>query len=226
MTRECKRNSSLNFIVIVIVIVILAVAFTVRAQGTGDGQQLIEPSATAERVDAQQPSLSPLVVGSPGTNEDRSAIITSTLPPSAPVFMRRAGYDSGGVLTQLVASADLNKDGKPDLAVVNYSTYGNGSVGVLVGKGNGTFWPAVVYDSGGGAPNGIAIGDLDGDSSPDLVVANQGCPGVDGFCLGVLLGNGDGNFKPVRTYETNAKAWGGRDRYSGYDRGSERGWQI
>ncbi len=48
MTRECKRNSSLNFI-IVLVIAILAVAFTVRAQGTGDGQRLIKPSAVPER---------------------------------------------------------------------------------------------------------------------------------------------------------------------------------
>ncbi len=141
MLRECGRNSSLSFTVIVIAIVILVVAFTVRAQGTGGGQRLMKPSAVPEQGDAQQLSISPLVVGSLGASEDRSDIITSNLLTNAPVFMRRAVYDSGGGLSQFVASADLNNDGKPDLAVVNYGSYGNGTVGILVGKGNGTFWP-------------------------------------------------------------------------------------
>ncbi len=209
MTRECKRNSSLNFIVIVIVIVILAVAFTVRAQGTGDGQQLIEPSATAERVDAQQPSLSPLVVGSPGTNEDRPEIMTSSAAASssnAPIFMQRAIYDSGGKQGWTVAVADLNVDGKPDLVAVNFNegppfwTGIEGSVGVLLGKGNGLFLPTVVYASGGGGPAGVAIGDLNGDRKPDLVVANQNCPSFRSSCTGVLLGNGDGTFQPAVIY--------------------------
>jgi VCBS repeat protein/List-Bact-rpt repeat protein/FG-GAP repeat protein len=92
-----------------------------------------------------------------------------------------------------VATADLNGDGKLDLAVANGST---GAL-VLLGNGDGTFQQAVSYST----PDvwfypGVAIGDLNGDNKPDLAVAD-GNGHVD-----ILLGNGDGKFKPAVSYSS------------------------
>lgn len=131
---------------------------------------------------------------------------------STTVFRGPAVYPSGGSLGWIAAVEDLRGNGEADIVVVNYSGLngeGNGSVGVLLRQANGTFQPAVVYDSGGGGPTNIAIKDLNGDAKPDLVVANQGCPGLNTYCLGVLLGNGDGTFKSVVTYPDGGWSWSG-----------------
>lgn len=71
-----------------------------------------------------------------------------------------------------LAVADFNGDGKPDLAVANSGTGGCGnSVSVLLGKGDGTFMPAVNFGAGTG-PSAIAAADLNGDHLLDLVVAD------------------------------------------------------
>jgi len=110
-------------------------------------------------------------------------------------------YDSGGTVAHSVAVADLNGDGKPDLVVANS---GSGTVGVLLGNGDGTFQSATTYGSGGGSPSTVAVADVDGDGKLDLLVANDNT-GADGT-VGVLLGNGDGTFQPVVTYDSGG--WG------------------
>jgi hypothetical protein len=118
-------------------------------------------------------------------------------------------YISGGIPGNplAVAVADVNGDGKPDLLVGNWAN----SVGVLLGNGDGTFQPVVTYDSGGQQPNSIAVADVNGDGKPDLLVANlcdasgNCAPGVSN--IGVLLGNGDGTFRPAVTYSSGGSAW-------------------
>ena len=83
-------------------------------------------------------------------------------------FQPRIGYDTGGYTSGDVAVADVNRDGKLDLLVGN----SDGTVGVLLGNGDGSFQPAITHDAGGGAS--IAIADLNGDRSPDMVVVNGG----------------------------------------------------
>jgi hypothetical protein len=115
-------------------------------------------------------------------------------------FQPAVTYDPGGENSGSVATADVNGDGRLDLMVVNIcglSCGGNGTVGVLLGNGDGSFQPAVAYDSGGRSAWSVAVGDVNGDGKPDMAVANA----VDNT-VGVLLGNGDGTFQPSETYSS------------------------
>jgi len=99
--------------------------------------------------------------------------------------------------------ADVNGDGKPDLIVANSCDgrgfCGNGSVGVLLGNGDGTFRAAVAYSADGFADS-IAIADVNGDGKLDLLLADfQGNNSTSGR-VGVLLGNGDGSFQAAMAY--------------------------
>jgi len=71
----------------------------------------------------------------------------------------------------------------------------DGSVGVLLGNGDGTFQPVVNYGSGGSGVWALAVADVNGDGTPDLLDASFFFN-----MLGVLLGNGDGTFQEVTTY--------------------------
>lgn len=132
-------------------------------------------------------------------------------------FQAAVTYDSGGQNAISVAVADVNGDGNPDILVANISDSSSngatGSIGVLLGNGDGTFEPAVTYSSGAPDALSLAVGDLNGDGRPDMVVANctqQGdggssCPGTTGV-VGVLLGNGDGTFQAVVTHASGGVA--------------------
>jgi len=82
-----------------------------------------------------------------------------------------------------VAIGDLDSDGKPDLAVVNY---GGNTVSLLrntsaSGPITAASFAAKVDFATGGIPYSVAIGDLDGDGKPDLAVANEGSNTVSVF---------------------------------------------
>jgi hypothetical protein len=104
-----------------------------------------------------------------------------------------------------VVVADLNGDGNPDLSVGNQcdlsSNCADGSVGVLLGNGDGTFQAVVNYGSGGAGIWGLAVADLNGDGNPDLIDAS-----FFHNTAGVLLGNGDGTFGAVGTYASGGRA--------------------
>jgi len=80
----------------------------------------------------------------------------------------------GSVPGSLIAIADLNNDGMPDLAV---ALGGSNSVSVLTGIGDGSFRPFVTFPAGAG-PSGVAAGDLSGNGKLDLALSNQGSNSV------------------------------------------------
>jgi hypothetical protein len=101
-----------------------------------------------------------------------------------------------------VAVADVNGDGKPDLVVAGWTTSYAGVVSVQLGNGDGTFQPAVTYDAGGTYAWLVAVADVNGDGHPDLIVPDSFRVNEGQGVVGVLLGNGDGTFQPVVTYDT------------------------
>jgi uncharacterized repeat protein (TIGR01451 family) len=96
-----------------------------------------------------------------------------------------------GTAPRAVVRADLNADGRPDLAVANFSS---NTISILLGTGGGGFQTAVNY-AGGGTPTALAAADLNGDGKLDLAVANSALNTVS-----VLLGNGDGTFGAPNSY--------------------------
>ena len=100
-----------------------------------------------------------------------------------------------------VAVGDLNGDGILDIAVANANNndvisvfLGNGSGGV----GNGTFGNQLQYPTGN-TPVSIAVGDVNNDGKPDIVVADEG-----GNTVSVMLNSGSGSFPTHVEYNTAA----------------------
>lgn len=91
------------------------------------------------------------------------------------------------------AIADVNADGRPDIIGLSNQvspTDNHGSILVGLGDGMGAVQqpaPRVLTGSDG-RPWQIAVADLNGDSRPDVVTAND-------TSTSVLLGNGDGTFQ-------------------------------
>jgi len=129
-----------------------------------------------------------IVTGNQGSND-----ATVLLGDGKGGFTRATGspYPTGttGSAPSAVALADVNGDGYLDLIVPN-SGSGDNNVMVRLGDGSGGFGAASHW-SVGTTPWAIAVGDMNGDGSVDLVVVNTGSKNVT-----VLLNDGSGAFTP------------------------------
>src|SRR5690349_20886523 len=118
-----------------------------------------------------------------------------------PVAARSQGFNLGmrldlaaGVQTKGVTVGDVNNDGKLDLLAANANS---GTVSLWLGDGAGGYGARTDFVTAmtGSNTSSVAIGDMNGDGRPDLIVVNSN---VDSIV--VLLGNGLGGFAPRLTY--------------------------
>ncbi len=107
-------------------------------------------------------------------------------------------YATAGTGANLCAVADLTGNGKLDIvATTNYNAnFTNGGVDVLLGNGDGTFNGPTSVNAGPIETLAIAVGDVNRDGIPDLVITSN-CQAD--TCLNgnvsVLLGRGNGTFE-------------------------------
>lgn len=101
---------------------------------------------------------------------------------------------NAGSYPMSVAVGDFNKDGKLDVVVANNANNKpGGSLAVLFGNGDGTLQAPVDYSTQG-SPFYVAVADLNGDGSLDVVLAAHGGP------VQVFLNTGNGTFGAAATY--------------------------
>ena len=102
-----------------------------------------------------------------------SVLLNTTAPgATTPSYANQATFATG-ISPNSVSIGDFNGDGKPDLAIVNRSSY---SVSVLLnttapGATTPSFANQATFATGN-IPRSVSIGDFNGDGKPDLAIAN------------------------------------------------------
>ncbi len=132
-----------------------------------------------------------------------SALLSALLAPAAMAqsdFATWVGYDTGTGSTARhpydSAVGDFDRDGDPDLAVVNWWSYP--SMGVLYNNGDGTYSDPVQYP---GTPSyGVVVSDFNGDGWDDIMAANHGQNGS-ATTVSLYRNARDGTFLPRQRFQ-------------------------
>lgn len=195
------------FAAVVVALATFAIVITsVRPMGAGQSKKPVVtlPTDAGQTAVALRPKGNNERIAVSGPQKRRINPLATT--PSAASFLPAVTYYSGAWDAYSVAAADVNNDGKLDILVANYciamTNCTNGRIGVLLGNGDGTFQAVVTYNSGGSRAVSLVVTDVNSDGRPDVLVANQcfSFANCTTSGVGVLLGNGDGTFKPAVSY--------------------------
>jgi len=123
------------------------------------------------------------------------------------VYLSRGGFGlwdirkvPAGRLPRALVAADFNADGKVDLAAEGFCATGDptcsqGEIAVVLGHGDGSFDPPVLYAAGPRPATTLRTGDFNADGVPDLATANPGA-------VSILFGVGNGSFRPRAQFDT------------------------
>jgi hypothetical protein len=157
--------------------------------GAGTGLSAIDAGSTPEVTSLDATAG---VVGAPMVPGGPTDLVT--INPGSNTLGVLAGLGGGSFANpaaiptpgpaKVVRMADFNHDGIPDLAVLTSQ-----GVSIYMGDGKGGFSSPTTYDAGTD-PTGLSVADLLGNGQLDLLIGNDY-----GDVL-VLVGNGDGTFRP------------------------------
>ena len=167
-------------------------------------------SFTAQTLYNLSDSSHPLSVAVGDLNRDNilDIVVANYLSNSIGIFI---GYGDGTFTNQAsyfllnvstpswVVVDDINNDNILDVVVANY---GQGSIGLFFGHGNGSFRDVITLSTGNNSrPRSVATGDINNDKWIDIAVINQNTHNV-----GIFFGNGDGTFSLQKTYSTGSQS--------------------
>jgi predicted small secreted protein len=107
---------------------------------------------------------------------------------------------AAGSSPHALASGDLNGDGRTDVVVAGGGD-GGGGVGILLNVGHGGLGAAIIY-GGDRYPTSVAVGDVNGDAYPDLIVSF-----INSGTIGVYLNNGTGAFGDPVAFDTDGSVY-------------------
>ncbi|MCA9276994.1 MAG: VCBS repeat-containing protein [Phycisphaerales bacterium] len=131
---------------------------------------------------------SPFFGGSAISGSDGSFSLALSVASKATGVSIQASLDGYAPITG--PSVSIVAEGLTDAGVLRLRT-----------QSTGQLFPGPVFATGL-RPISVAIGDLDGDGTRDLTVANRNSNSVS-----VLLGNGDGTFQPRQDFATGVDPW-------------------
>ncbi len=145
-----------------------------------------------------------LAVANYSSNTVSVLLNTTALGAPSASFAAHKAFTTGSGPTS-VAVADVNTDGRADLAVANVGSY---TVSVLLnttaaGAATASFAAQQAFTVGI-SPNCVATGDVDGDGRPDIAVANYGANTISVLMNTTATGAASATFAAQATFATGS----------------------